>query len=283
MCLALVSYLVERRDRPWLDSRVAYLIGPLDVPPVDRLREAVRRLCEAYPAGRLNWRLDESRRRWWADRSPEAIVTEGIWRSGLVGGRQRRGDPLDPTVPGPLALVRCENHLCLVLSHAIGDGAYATAVMPAVLHGAISGELAEWPHRSGRFPLLTAGMRTFGRHPSMIRTAVDDRHPLAETAGSGSLQPWAPSRRAMAASFPRALRDEMISTVAGSKPKVSPFALLTCAMLRALDEAGIAVSPDVNMMVDLRRYLGAGWIDGNLVAAVPMRIGTIPCRRTSRR
>jgi hypothetical protein len=77
----------------------------------------------------------------------------------------------------------------------------------------------------------------------------------------------------MAASFPRALRDEMISTVADLKPKVSPFALLTCAMLRALDEAGITVSPDVNMMVDLRRYLGAGWIDGNLVAAVPMRIG----------
>lgn len=49
---------------------------------------------------------------------------------------------------------------------------------------------------------------------------------------------------------------------------------MTCALLRALAAAGLPVEPRVNVLVDLRRYLGQGWIDGNFIANVPMRIDT---------
>jgi hypothetical protein len=55
-------------------------------------------------------------------------------------------------------------------------------------------------------------------------------------------------------------------------PKASRFALLISLILRAMRRVGLETSDDRRVLVDLRRYLGWRYIDGNFVAGVPMRI-----------
>lgn len=51
------------------------------------------------------------------------------------------------------------------------------------------------------------------------------------------------------------------------------YAVQIWLTLRALRAVGLKVSRDVNVVVDLRRYLGWRFIDGNFLAGVPMRMG----------
>jgi hypothetical protein len=48
--------------------------------------------------------------------------------------------------------------------------------------------------------------------------------------------------------------------------------LQIAVLLRALDLVGMDIDEDVRVIVDLRRYLGWQYIDGNFVAGVPMRL-----------
>jgi hypothetical protein len=271
MTAATVS--VHRRDRPWLHSHPALVVGPFDTPSVDEIRTAVARLVDAYPHSRLNWRIDG--RRWVADRSPETIVVEDdadpAWDiAEMLDATWRRYADR-----GPLTFVRYPNHIGMVLSHALGDGSVFLEMMGAVAHTAFTGELATWSAQpSGSLPLATAGLRTFGRHPAMIRKAVADKVSPDEPTVSGAVVPWRPSRRTVGVVFPKTISDEMVDWGKRFTPSPSRFALLTCALLRAMSEAGIAVSRDVHMLVDLRKYLGGDPINGNFIADVPMRIGT---------
>jgi hypothetical protein len=268
------TYRVQRRDRPWRDTNPAVLIGPFETPTADELREAIAKLVRAYPKGRLNWRLDESGRRWVADRRPEDMVVEET-----ADPADSTADMLDATWSrygdrGPLTFVRYPNHLGLALSHAIGDGRSFLEYLGGVAGTAFTGEVPQWlSHPAGRSPLLTAAVRTFGRHPSMVRTAIDDKIEMAVPAPSGTLLPWQPSRRTVLVTFPRALGDEMVAWGKAFKPAPSRFALLACAVSRAVREAGFEITPTMPILVDLRKYLGQGWIDGNFVAGVPMYLG----------
>lgn len=268
------TYRVQRRDRPWRDTNPALLIGPFETPTADELREAIAKLVHAYPNGRLNWRLDESGRRWVADRRPEDMVVEGT-----VDPAASTAEMLDATWSqygdrGPLTFVRYPNHLGLALSHAIGDGRSFLEFLGGVAGTAFTGEIPQWQsHPAGRSPLLTAAMRTFGRHPSMVKAAIGDKIEITAPAPSGTLLPWQPSRRTALVTFPRALGDEMVQWGKGFTPAPSRFALLTCAVVRAVRAAGFDITPTMPILVDLRKYLGEGWIDGNFVAGVPMNIG----------
>src|SRR5918998_1048966 len=74
--------VVQRRDRPWLDAYVGALIGPFAMPSTEHIRDAVTALVERYPDSRLNWRLDDTGRRWQPTRTAESIVTEAGWCDG---------------------------------------------------------------------------------------------------------------------------------------------------------------------------------------------------------
>lgn len=264
---------IERRDRPWVDAYVAAVCGPFAMPPADTVRAAVRTLTDRYPHSRLNWGLNASRRRWIMGGDPNCLVVERDWKLGEPAATILDAIAGDDTLPEPLALIRCPDFLGLRMSHSIGDGRIFNTIFSAVLGTMLSLEPVPWDaHPRGPFPLGRAIVRTFGRRPSLVEAAVTDRPPPAEGHAAGRPQPWKSARRTVFASIPAAEMDDVVARARQSSPGVSRAAVQMWVLLRSLRLCGLAIAPDVNLIVDLRRYLGGPSIDGNFVAGVPLRV-----------
>jgi hypothetical protein len=248
------------------------------MPSTDALRQAVTALAERYPDSRLTWRLDPTKRYWRNDRTAESIVTEGDWYDDVEIGRHLDAIAGDASLHPPLALIRYPNHLGVKMSHALGDARLFVTVIAAVLHTSLAGEVVPWPAQSGaRFPLAAAAWRTFGKHPSALRAAITDRrsHHIAEVDEKPAVtRSWSPSRRTVNITMPREQGDEILAWGKKFAPGANRFGLQAAFVLRALKKAGIEISDDVRIVVDLRKYLGWQYIDGNFVAGVSMRIGS---------
>ncbi|CAN5747702.1 hypothetical protein BH09ACT8_BH09ACT8_37570 [soil metagenome] len=174
----------------------------------------------------------------------------------------------------PLTFVRYPSHIGLKISHSVGDGRVFQSVLAAVLQTALTGDVVPWPAQTaGRFPLTAAAFRTFGKRPGLVRAVIKDRHdhtdPPAPPAPS---RPWSPSRRTLYHNMPRERADEIFEWGKQFAPTASRFALQVTLMLRALNQVGSAISSDIRVVVDLRRYLGWRYIDGNFIAATSMNI-----------
>lgn len=265
---------VQRRDRPWLDAYVGALIGPFAMPSMGQVRDAVAALVDRYPESRLNWCLDATGRRWQATRTAESIVTEAGWCDELSVGGVLDAIVRDVSLDPPLSLIRFPKYLGLRMSHGIGDGRIFNTILAEVAHTAMTSEVRPWPAQlAGRTPLAAAACMTFGRHPSLIRAAVADRFPKERTQHTASSRPWSPSRRTISIPIEHSEFDEMNSLSGKSEKGPNRYAVQIWLTLRALRAVGLKVSRDVNVVVDLRRYLGWRFIDGNFLAGVPMRMG----------
>lgn len=264
---------IERRDRTWVDAGVTVLCGPFDMPSTDALRRAVTALAESHPHSRLTWTLDRSNGRWRTGRDVESIVVERDWDDARSVGTVLDALEHDAELAPPLTLVRYPDHLGLKMSHGIGDGAISLAIVASVLHTAVTGQVMPWPARpAGRIPLARAACRTFGRHPALVGSAIRDRsRPAAQTRPSAQ-RAWRPSSRAIYTVIDPARTRQIRTWRAEFAPQSSRFGLQAALLLKALRRVGLDVAPDVRLIVDLRRYLGAGFIDGNFVAGVPMRM-----------
>jgi hypothetical protein len=265
---------VQRRDRPWVDAYVTVLVGPFAMPSTDALRGAVAALADRYPDSRLIWSLDPAKRYWRTDRTAESVVTERDWDDAVELGVRLDAMAADESLDPPLTLIRYPNAIGLRMSHGVGDGRLFLTVIAAVLHTAFAGEVIQWPVQSaGRFPLTAAAFGTFARHPTQIRSAIRDRFPRPPAEEPVTARPWAPSRRTVHTTMPRAQAEEFFVWGKEFAPSASRFALEVALVLSALKKVGMEISRDVRVLVDLRRYLGWRYIDGNFVAGVPMRIG----------
>lgn len=264
---------VQHRDRPWADAYVSVLCGPLAMPTTDALRAAVGAISRDYPHSRLTWRLDTDSWRWHDERALESVVVERDWPGDDIGSSL---DDIvgDAALTSPLCLIRYPNHIGLRMSHSVGDGRLFLTTISTVLQTALTGEVVPWPvQRATSSPLLSAAAKTFGGKPGLLRAAVGDRVALTgATVPSGERQPWAPARRTIYGPLARSRADELFEWGAEFAPKASRFALLIALVLRAMRSVGLETSDDRRVMVDLRRYLGWRYIDGNFLAGVPMRI-----------
>jgi hypothetical protein len=264
---------VQRRDRAWLYAHNSFLIGPLPMPSIARIREAVDRLIEAHPAGRFNWRFDADRRCWIADQLSESIVVEGDWVDGRTVGESLDAMNSAHLAKGRLIFVRYPHYLGMVMCHGLGDGRVNVEALGVVAQMALTGKVLEWSPIPAAGPhLLSAAVRTFGPRPTLVRKALGDRYPMDVPISSGASLPWSPSRRTITETYERSPAEKPADGTPKSGRRGSRFATTACALLAALRDAALPVSPDVNVMMDLRGYLGGRWIDGNFVAAVPMRI-----------
>jgi hypothetical protein len=265
---------VQRRDRPWLDAYVGALIGPFAMPSVEKVRDAVAALVDRYPDSRLNWCLDATGRRWQPTRTAESIVTEAGWCDELSVGGVLDAIVRDSSLDPPLSLIRFPKYLGLKMSHGIGDGRIFNTILASVAHTAMTSQILPWPAQvAGRSPLAAAACMTFGRHPSLIKAAVADRFPKEPVQHAASSHAWSPARRTIAIPITHCEFDEMNSLSGKTEKGPNRYAVHIGLILRALRAVGLKVSRDVNVVVDLRRYLGWRFIDGNFLAGVPMQMG----------
>jgi hypothetical protein len=252
---------------------VTVLIGSFEMPSTEALRQAVTTLADRYPESRLTWSLDSTNSFWRRDRKAESIVVEGKWPDNADVGVQVDAIAYDESLEPPLTLIRYPNHIGLKMSHSVGDGPYFLTVIAATLLTALMGEVVPWPvERGGRFPLIAAACRTFGRRPTLLRAAINDRPTHRAIERRADMRPWSPSRRTINLTMPRELGDDIIAWGKQFAPTANRIALQVTFILRALSKVGIEVSDNVGVIVDLRRYLDWRLIDGNIVAGVAMRI-----------
>ena len=254
---------------------MAALCGPFEMPSPAALERAVVMLTERFPACRLAWGWDDGRRRWTIPSGPNAadgiVVDGGHVDVTSIGATLDRIDG-DPSLRQPLALIRFDDYLGLRMSHAIGDGRTFNEIFAAVLQTAITGEPYPWAiGPSHRFPLGSAILRTFGRHPGLVREALADK-PIRGDADPVAAVAWTPARRTLAAVISADDRDELIGAARREAPNASWLGVVISRLLRALNASGVCVAPDVSVVVDLRRYLSNPPLDGNFVAGVPLSI-----------
>jgi len=249
--------------------------GPFEMPSLAALERAVVMLTERFPACRLAWGWDENRRHWTIPTgatAPEGTVVDGGHVDVTSMGATLDRINGDPSLRQPLALIRFDDYLGLRMSHAIGDGRTFNEVFAAVLHTAITGEPYPWQlGPSHRFPLGSAILRTFGRHPGLVREAMSDK-PIRSDAPPGDAVAWMPARRTLAAVIPAEDRAELIDEARREHPNSSWLGVVISRLLGALSASGVRVAPDISVVMDLRRYLPNPLLDGNFVAGVPLSI-----------
>lgn len=216
--------------------------------------------------------------------SPESVATESDAQSACTqsiadrGRIEPEGDPLAllesvRALPDAGLRVVCAGDLVAVdFSHGLGDVAFTQAVVDAMIGGLTMSD-AHWDrYRGTTRPLLAAAIHTFGRHPGRLaslghsrrhRLPTDDadtQRAAPPEPGPGAPIPAGAGRPPSAATVRipaiemRLLRDARDRDL----PGVSMFAVLTCALVRALLDAGIDLDPAVTIPFDLRPYLPAG-------------------------
>jgi hypothetical protein len=181
----------------------------------------------------------------------------------------------DDALSRPLCVVRYPDHIGLRTSHGVGDGRVGLTTLSVVLRTALAAEVIPWPvQRAGPLPTSRAVLRTFGARPGLIRSTVRDRiPPPSPPLDVPLLQEWQPSPRTVHVTLRREVADQYFEWAKTFAPTASRFALQTALVLRALKRVGLQTSPDRRLIVDLRRYLGWRYVDGNFVAGVPVRLG----------
>lgn len=265
---------VERRDRPWMSTRTVYIAGPLEIPSIELVRSRLRAYARLNPTSRLSWGVSDDGREWvLRDALPDSAVVERDWPAGYSIERILDDLYADETLALPVAVVCLPNHIALVSQHGLWDGRNATTISEAVTRAAVCADYLMWPaHASSRAPLAKAAVKTFVRHPSRIRAAITDRPATVPESNHGSVTPWRPSMQAIVSTIPNDIIDDAVARTAGRGTKASRFSILSVLLLRTFAELRFDVEPNVNIMADLRTYLGEGWIDGNFVATVPIRV-----------
>lgn len=240
--------------------RSSAVFGPMAVPSRDVAAERLRAMSAAGPAFRIGLVPSASESRW---RTTESDIGDSVVQVAPLAPGTDPLTLLDTVRSLPdagLRVVLAGDTTAIDFSHGLGDVAFAQAVVDVMLGGVPLTD-AHWdPYRRRGSRLLSASARTFGSDP---RRLVDllrfhrRRLPAvpADTGAVRTIQRSAPEARTVRLSDDdvaalRSLRDRHL-------PGVSMFVIHTCALLAALDDAGIAANRDVTIPFDARPYLPA--------------------------
>lgn len=251
---------LERRldglDAPWVGSVSRYLVLGLDAPTPEAVRAAVHGALEpGSPWARLvdpgsaTWRpIGPGERDRWAD----ALVTSGP----AVGLDLERASRLldEPLGHRPFYAVVTPDALLMRVNHVSGDGVGTHALVRRMLG---SGE-PPMPRGETGAEVERRVLRALARHPwRTARTLAAYRRPATERYVPASealtgVEPVLVSSRTDAGYARRllALRDERW-------PEASFSAVLLVGLRRALAADVATPRPGAELLVDVRRYLGA--------------------------
>ena len=260
------------RDRSFLTTDMAKVIGPLAGVTAADLRRAVRQLYAERPATKALLRLDRDAGRW----RPVAAADLPAWADGLVIDLGPADDAeavvarlmAEPLRDRPLVFGAGGAYAGIRLNHATGDARVASPLFAEVMQAAASGRTARNPLPTVRLPLLRAVAHHFGRHPGRIPAALKVRRTPELLEPHAGQVPWTPApAHHWARSAPGAtaqLRRWRDEHAAGVSIAAVLFAAASAAFARCVDAAP---RPGVVVLVDARRYLPPGTpVDGNFAS-----------------
>ncbi|MFO6451573.1 MULTISPECIES: hypothetical protein [unclassified Aeromicrobium] len=266
-------------DRLLGGSIIHQTFSPLDLPSVEALRDAFVRLADHGPETRVGFERADADH--WRYRGPaiadrvEEIVRE-VPQEAPESAQEWLLAHLVPDLPLQFAVKGDE--LAAVFDHVLFDAPLAAA-LPAVLVAMAGGAPvpALFDGVTDR-PVSTALWHTFGRHPRRVLDLVrdrqdgpvtsgdvpreDDRVPLVDPGGLGLRR-----HRNCDAAQMAGVREWGAARGLGLS---STLLLLTSA---AVEQAGIPVEPQGDLVVDLRRYLPEGVATGgNFITGVSVPV-----------
>jgi hypothetical protein len=250
------------------------LVGPLDLPPADAIREVLLDTARRHPEHRLFCRPQKGRFGWrWvplsaAEREQRCIEMVSVIPE-TMSTDELTDDVLKPFEPDRLLHFGLSgSRLVIYFAHVLGDTSMA-ALTPALLQAAAGdGPPPQLDDTSVGFPLARAMAHHFGRQPRRLVQVLREPRP-AVVHGEGEFV-----GTVAFASYGRTASAEVMAELdewrAAHCPEVSASTVLTAAIRRAFDEAGIKfASPGLRLLVNGRRYLPAtAPVAGNFAAAI---------------
>ncbi|MEE4023502.1 hypothetical protein V1Y59_10465 [Gordonia sp. PKS22-38] len=158
-----------------------------------------------------------------------------------------------------LRVVLAGEWVAIEFSHGLGDVAFSQAVVDVMLGGVALTDPHWAPYRRGRHPLAAAAARTFGGDPRRLVELARLHHSGRTTADTGPQAPTCAVSRSTPSARTIRIDDHQIAELRAARdrhlPGVSMFAIVTCALLRSLSQAGIDTRRDVTIPFDVRPYL----------------------------
>ncbi|MET1132221.1 MAG: hypothetical protein ABWX60_02230, partial [Aeromicrobium sp.] len=269
-------------DRLLGGSRIRQSFSPLELPPLEALGAALVRLAAHGPHTRAGFvRADAEHWRYLgagiADRLPEIfrVVPEGTTESAQDWLAAHLVDDL------PLQFAVKGDELATAFDHVLLDAPLASSLPTILVTMAGGAPVPELFDTVTERPVTRALWNTFGRHPGTALTLVRDRGtPPVAALPSGATEreddriplvdPGGLTHR-----LHRSCDVEQMAGVRewGSAQGLglSPTMLLLAAA--ATQQAGIAIEPQGDLVVDLRRYLPKGvTTGGNFITGVSVPV-----------
>jgi hypothetical protein len=279
------------RDLLWSGTRTSIVLGPLDLPPHERLVDAAAVLAASFPAARLGQALDAPRGRWVAsglgvqEQARRAVVAHDGSGPDEVGLTAFAGALEDArTDDAPVRWVVAGQHLALLVCHAAGDGGLMLGLPAALLEAARTGRAPAWTQQPElAAPLLRTLVHHYGRHPrrvaqtlAAVRAAAGpvlpstpDQHD--DDAGGALLRP---STTAVHAVMGEAQVADLTAWRRAQGRGTSGVAVQTVLVGAALAAVDLPPQGPPTVLVDARRYLPPGTaVHGNFVAGLQMPVG----------
>ncbi|MFT4110312.1 hypothetical protein, partial [Propionicimonas sp.] len=265
---------LDALDRRGAGMAIRLLAGPLDLPSVDALADAVVRIAALGPLARVGLGLEPDGRHWryWGGTAEAGGHAHRLVQRADVdpGGL---ADWLDahPEPSLPLRFVVSGDHLAMQVDHRLGDGMLAATAAAGVLSAAREGGVpAAFTGPLTARPLREAIAATFGRDPDAWSRVWRDRvqsppvgggRPVPRTGGAGV---WT--------TLAQTVSDQDLARLRKWTRGRAPFAVgLAVLAARALAAAGVEVGQTGTLVTDLRRYLPAGVATlQNFVTGVPV-------------
>ena len=264
------------RDLMRSGSRMITAIGPVRLPGIGEIRDTLTVLAHAgghhTPIGLVP--TTESRR--WEHRPQDFLgnvrqfgpctreeVPRLLTRLARAGASAH---PLNVAVAG--------DFLLLDISHGLGDGRLALALVRAVAGGRTGTPVPEWARtRDSALPLARALTRAFATSPARVAQLLEPRPPITLDAGPVETVPWRRSPTAVVESAVSGTTAELRRWRDRELPGASVSSLLFTAVARAMRSRGLTVDDKVDVLFDCRRYLPDGaTVNGNFAAGVRLAL-----------
>ena len=272
---------VASLDRMASGGHILGVLGPLELPSREALVDAMHRIVASRPESRVGLvGAGEGRWRWSPDELRglcERMVTEIGPTDDLSPARvlEHLVDLIDPELP--MRVIVSGDRLLTIADHGVVDGFVNTRLPLALVEVAGGGDVPDWSTETpSRRPLAAALLQTFVRRPRTVVALLRARRAEAAVSTSHvapSLEQvaWTPATTAAWGTVDKAATKALQTWLRAQPRPLSFSSALLVGLRTALAREGVRLSPESEMIYDVRRWLPSdGRTTGNFVTGLPV-------------